>query len=187
MYTGGGNGLRKHLERTWQRLVERGIVSSVQFVHDHFPHRVASAGTVLGVTVALVRHSEEQGVRPDGHSAQRGGDGRVVHEELVLHHLELLVAADSQVRRSDADDRTVGNVGESVCEEKNNQSFVLNQINGLAPAARCAGVTRDLTVYSDEIIYLLFFKFNCRWLFYRMVVIFSNIFVTLKIHYCGKL
>lgn len=100
--------------RTWQRLVESGVVTSVQLVHDHFPHRVASAGTVLSVTVALVRHSEEQRVRPDGHSAEGSCNGSVVHEELVFHHLELFVATDPQVRRADADDRTVGNVCESV-------------------------------------------------------------------------
>jgi len=75
---------------------------------------MASARAVLGVTVTLVWHPEEQGVRPDGNSAQGGGDGSVVHEELVFHHLELFVTADSQVRCTDADDRTVRDVCESI-------------------------------------------------------------------------
>ena len=75
---------------------------------------MASARTVLGVTVAFVWHSEEQGVRPDGNTAQGGSNGSVVHEELVFHHLELFVATDSQVRCTDADDRTVRDVCESV-------------------------------------------------------------------------
>jgi len=75
---------------------------------------MASARTVLGVTVTLVWHPEEQGIWPDGNSSQGGGNGSVVHEELVFHHLELFVATDSQVRCTDADDRTVRDVCESV-------------------------------------------------------------------------
>lgn len=111
-----GSSCRSSLTGQW--FVESGIVTSVQLVHDHFPHRMASAGAVLRVTVALVRHPEEQCVGPDGHAAQRSGDGGVVHEKLVLHHLELFVAAHSQVRGTDTDDRSVGNVGEPVVERQ---------------------------------------------------------------------
>ena len=41
-----------------------------------------------------------EGVWPHGYPAERGGDRGVVHEELVRHHLKLLVATHSQVRGS---------------------------------------------------------------------------------------
>ena len=48
-----------------------------------------------GCTVPVV-----EGVWPHGYPAERGGDRGVVHEELVRHHLKLLVATHSQVRGS---------------------------------------------------------------------------------------
>uniref|UniRef100_A0A2M4DFU3 Putative secreted protein n=1 Tax=Anopheles darlingi TaxID=43151 RepID=A0A2M4DFU3_ANODA len=68
--------------------------------------------TVVSVTVALVWHTEIQRVRPDWHTAQRGSDRGIIHEELISHHLKLLVATDTQVRRTHANDRTIGNVSE---------------------------------------------------------------------------
>jgi len=65
---------------------------------------MASAGAILGITVTFVGHPEEQGVWPNWHSAQRSGDGSVVHEELMFHHLELFVSAYSQIRCADSDD-----------------------------------------------------------------------------------
>ena len=43
---------------TGEVLIEIGIVTSVELVDRHLPDRVASAWTVAGVAVALVRHSE---------------------------------------------------------------------------------------------------------------------------------
>lgn len=76
-----------------QRFVEGWVISPIQLVHDHFPNGVASGWTVVRVAVAFVRHTEIQSVRPNGHTAQRRRDGRVVDEELIGHHFELLVAA----------------------------------------------------------------------------------------------
>lgn len=75
---------------------------------------MASARTVLGVTITFVWHSEEQSIRPDGNSAQGGGNGSVVYKELMFHHLELFVATDSQVWCTDTDDRTVRDICESI-------------------------------------------------------------------------
>ena len=62
-------------------------------------------------------HAEVEGVRPDGHAAERCGDRGVVIEELIGHHLELLVAADAQVRGAHANDRAVGDIGETLDDE----------------------------------------------------------------------
>ena len=68
---------------------------------------------VVELTVALVGHAEVEGVRPDGHTAERSSDGSVVDEELIGHHVELFVTADAQVRSAHADDGAVGDVGET--------------------------------------------------------------------------
>ena len=86
------------------------IFPSVQLVHHHLPNSARSRRTVLEIAVAPVWHLEEHGVRPEGHVLQRGGDGGVVEEGLLLHHRELLVASNSQEGRSQADDRVVGDV-----------------------------------------------------------------------------
>jgi hypothetical protein len=108
---------RVHHVTTGQRLVEGGVVTSVQLVHHYLPDRVATTGAVVCVAVALVGHPEVEGVGPDGHAAQRRGDGGVVDEELVGHHLELLVPADAEVWCADADDGAVGDVGEALDDE----------------------------------------------------------------------
>lgn len=107
-------GARVDHVATGQGLVEGGVVSAIELVHDNLPHGVALAGAVVGVTVALVGHPEVKGVGPDGHAAQGGGDGGVVDEELVSHHLKLLVAADAEVGGAHANDAAVGDVGESL-------------------------------------------------------------------------
>lgn len=106
-------GTRVDHVTTWQGLVESGIVPSVQLVHHHLPHWMRPGRTVSTVPVALVRHPEVQGVGPDGDTAEGRGDGGVVDEELVGHHLELLVTAHPQVRGPHPNDGTVGNVGET--------------------------------------------------------------------------
>jgi len=73
--------------------------------------------TVATVAVTLVRHPEVQGVRPDGYTSQGRGDGRVVDEELIGHHLELFVTADSEVRSAHTDDGAIGDVGETLDDQ----------------------------------------------------------------------
>lgn len=110
-------GARVDHVATGQGLVEGGVVSAIELVHHDLPHGVALAGAVVRVTVALVGHPEVERVGPDGHASQRGGDGGVVDKELVGHHLELLVAADAEVRGAHADDAAVGDVGETLDDE----------------------------------------------------------------------
>lgn len=112
LFPGLNVGTRVDHVAAGQGLVESRVVPSVQLVHHHFPHGVGPGRTVSTVAVALVRHPEVQGVGPDGHTAKGRGDGGVVDEELVGHHLELLVAAHSKVRSPHPNDGAVGNVGE---------------------------------------------------------------------------
>ena len=46
--------------------------------------------------MALVGHSVVKRVRPDGHTGKGGSDGRIVKESLVVHHLELGIATNSE-------------------------------------------------------------------------------------------
>ena len=43
---------------TRQSFIESGIITSVQFIDGEFPDRVASGGTIIGIAMAFVRHSE---------------------------------------------------------------------------------------------------------------------------------
>lgn len=97
-------GTRRDKVTTGQVLIKVGIVPSVELVDDHFPNGVAARGAPLGVTVALVGHTVVQGVGPDGHAAQGGGDGCVVDKELVSHHFKLLVATNSEEGSTNAND-----------------------------------------------------------------------------------
>ena len=113
----GDVGARVDHVATGQGFVESRVVTAIQLVDDHFPDGVAARRAVLGVADALVGHAEVERVGPDGHAAERGRDGRVVDEELVGHHVELLVAADAQVRSADSDDGAVGDVGEPLDDQ----------------------------------------------------------------------
>ena len=57
-----------------------------------------SLAPLLMVAGALVRHEVVECVGPNGRPAEGHGDGRVVREELVRHHLELPVGAHQEVR-----------------------------------------------------------------------------------------
>lgn len=107
-------GAGVHHVTTGKGLVEGGVITTIQLVHHHLPDGVATGRAVVGVAVALVGHAEVQGVWPDGNPAEGGRDGGIVHEELVGHHLELLVAAHAQVGSPHADDGAVGDVGETL-------------------------------------------------------------------------
>ena len=102
---------------TRKALVKVRIVSPVQLIDDHFPDGVAARGAPLSVAVALVGHPVVQGVRPDGNSTQGSCDGGVIDEELIGHHLKLLVAADPEIGGPDTNDRSVGDVGEPLNDE----------------------------------------------------------------------
>ena len=43
---------------TRQSFIKSGIIASVQFIDGHFPDRVAPGGTIIGIAMAFVRHSE---------------------------------------------------------------------------------------------------------------------------------
>ena len=90
-------------------------------------------------TIASLALPVEESVGPDGDSAEGRGDGGVVDEELVVHHLELRVAADPQVGRAHADHGAVGDVGETLNDEPGQQRglvrFYLNFVPGLIIAS----------------------------------------------------
>ena len=100
-----------------QGFVKGGIITTIQFIHHHFPHGMASTWTVVSVTITLVRHTEIQSVWPDGYTAKRCCDGCIIDEKLISHHFELLIATHSQVWRSHADDRAVSDVGKALDDE----------------------------------------------------------------------
>ena len=79
-----------------QIFVKGWIISSIQLIDHHLPYRVGPAWAAHCVPVALVRHSEVQGVWPDGYTGQCGSDRRVVDEKLISHHLKLLVASNPE-------------------------------------------------------------------------------------------
>lgn len=65
LFTGLDVGAGVDHVTTWKRLVEGWIVTTIEFVHDHFPDWVATGWAVVSVTVALMGHTEVQSVRPD--------------------------------------------------------------------------------------------------------------------------
>ena len=113
-----------------QVLVECRILATVQLVHDQLPNGVTAGRAVLQVAVATVRHAEVKSVGPERRVLQRRRDGRIVEEGLFFHHGELVVAADAQVRRSHADDRVVGDVGEFVDNQTGAGHFFGPVVNG---------------------------------------------------------
>ena len=54
----------------------------------------------------------EESVGPDRNSAKRNSDGGVVDKELIIHHLELGVAADPEERSPNTDHGSIRDVGE---------------------------------------------------------------------------
>lgn len=143
---------------TWQGLVEGGIVSAIQLVHHHLPDWMRPRRAIAAVAVALMGHPEVQRVRPDWHASQRCGDGGVVHKELIGHHLELFVTTDSEVRGPHADDRAIGDVGETLDDQPGaghlRQPVV---VRSLAPILRILLVRqreyRDLMAASMKILH----------------------------------
>lgn len=114
LFSGLNIGAGVHHVTTRQRLVESRVVPSVQFIHHHLPDGMGPRWTVSAVSITLMGHSEVQSVRPDGYTTQGSSDRGIVDEELVSHHLELLVATHAKIRGPHSDDGTIGNVGESL-------------------------------------------------------------------------
>lgn len=73
--------------------------------------------TVLAIAVTFVGHSEVESVGPEGRVTEGSGDCRVIEEGLLFHHEELVIAADPEIGRSDADNGVVGDVGEPLDDE----------------------------------------------------------------------
>ena len=110
-------GAGGHQMTSRKSLVECWVISSVKLVDDHLPDGMRSGWTLASVAVTLVRHSEVEGVGPLGHAGQRGSDGGVVGEELIGHHLELLVASHAEEGGSDSGDGAVSDVGEPLDDQ----------------------------------------------------------------------
>lgn len=158
LFSGLYVGARVDHVTTREGFVEGRIISAIQLVHHHLPDRVRPRWTIATVAVTLVRHSEVQSVRPDGHSSQGRGDGRVVHEELIGHHLELLVTADPEIRSAHSNDGTVCDVGETLDDQPGTghlgQPVV---VRSLAPVLRilfvCQREHGDLVAASVKILH----------------------------------
>ena len=85
----------------------------VQLVDGKLPHweRPARAHSCPD---AAMWHPMMEGVRPDGHPTKGGGQGGVVDEALVGHHLKLLVATSSEKRSSHPEDGGQAQIGKSL-------------------------------------------------------------------------
>jgi len=103
-------GARGYKMTTGQILIKVGIITPVELVDGHLPDWMRPTGAVVVVTVALVRHSEVECVWPEWNPAERSGDGRIVSKELIGHHVELLVASNTEIRCSHANHCAVSNV-----------------------------------------------------------------------------
>jgi len=110
-------GAGGHQMTSRKGLVECWVISSVKLVDDHLPDGMRSGWTFASVAVTFVGHSEVEGVGPLGHAGQGGSDGGVVGEELIGHHLELLVASHAEEGGSDSGDGAVSDVGEPLDDQ----------------------------------------------------------------------
>lgn len=127
-------GTAVHHRTTRQLFVKVRVISSVQLVHDHFPHGMGPCWTILSISVTLVRHSEVEGVGPQRRIAEGCGDGGVVQEGLFFHHKELVVASNSQVWSPYTHNRIVGDVGESLDYKTHTSHFFSPSLGaGLTP------------------------------------------------------
>ena len=110
-------GTRGDHVTTRQGLIKIWVIPPVELIDDHLPDRMGPRRAVLSIAVALMRHAVVEGVRPDGDTAERRGDGCVIDKELVGHHLKLLVASDTEVGCPDSDHGSISDV----CKAFNNQ------------------------------------------------------------------
>merc|ERR550534_1223206 len=98
-------------------LVNRGVLPPIKLIHHHLPDCMGTGGAVLKVTVAPMWHLEVHGVGPKRRVPQRSSDGRIVKEGLLLHHRELTVTTNPQVRSTESNYRVVCDVGELVNDQ----------------------------------------------------------------------
>merc|ERR550517_80919 len=98
-------------------LVDCGVLPPIKLIHHHLPDCMGTGGTVLKVTVTPMWHSEVHCVGPKRRVPQRSSDGRIIEEGLLLHHRELTVATNPQVRSTESNDRVVCDVGELVNDQ----------------------------------------------------------------------
>lgn len=118
---GGEAGV--HHVASWEAVLVGGLLATVHLVHDHLPHREGASRAVLEVSVAGMGHTVVQGVGPQGLRGQGGGDGGVVQEGVLLHHLELAVSAHTEEGITHSDDGLVGDVGESFDDDTSTTHF----------------------------------------------------------------
>lgn len=123
LFTGLDVGTGVNHVTTWKRFVEGWIVTTIEFVHDHFPDRVTTGWTVVSVTVALVWHTEVQSVWPNWDTSERSSDRGIIHEELVGHHFELFVTTYAQIRGTDTNDGAVSDVGKTFDDQTSSGHF----------------------------------------------------------------
>lgn len=90
--------------------IDGGVFPTIELVHDHLPDSVGTGGAVLQRTMAPVGHAEVHGVRPERGILKGSSDGRIVKESLLFHHGKLVVATNSEVRGSQADNRVISDV-----------------------------------------------------------------------------
>lgn len=127
-------GARIHHSASGQVLIKLRIFSAIQLVHHHFPHRMASSGAVLQVTMTPVWHAEVHGVWPQWRVGERRCDSRVVQKSLFLHHGELVITTHAQVWRADTYDAVVGKVGEFLDDDSCTSHFFSPVVDrGVAP------------------------------------------------------
>lgn len=157
LITAANVGARVHHGTTSEILATVGILATIQFVHDHFPNGVGSGGTVLEITVALVRHAEVHGVRPQGNVLQWSSDGRIVEESLLFHHGELIVASHTEIRGTKTHDRVVGDIGVLVNDQSGSSHLLSPIINtGLGPEGLVVivsdGMSSDLVTLVPHVL-----------------------------------
>jgi len=121
-----------------ESFIKGRVVTTIQLVNHHLPHWVGPGWAVLGISVALVGHAVVEGVGPDGDPGEGGGDGGVVDEELVSHHLKLFVTTNSEVGSTDTNDRAVSDVGEPLDDET--RASHLSQPVVIAPISPVVGL-----------------------------------------------
>merc|ERR1719244_1144813 len=116
-------GTRRHQVTTSQIFIEVGVITTIQLIDGHFPDGMRPGRTVATVAMALVWYPVVGSVGPDRDGSQWGGDRRVVSEELVSHHDELLVATNTQVGSSHANYSPVGDVGKPLDYQPRSSHF----------------------------------------------------------------
>ena len=149
-----------HHSTSCKVLVDCGVLPPIKLIHHHLPDCMGTGGAVLKVTMTPMWHSEVHGVRPQGRVPQRSSDGRIVEEGLLLHHRELTVATNPQVRSTESNDRVVCDVGELVNDQPCARHLSCPVVGGcICPVTLVIlvsdGVSSDLVTHPVHVL-------NCR-------------------------